>query len=203
MPESSTTVLSLLNWETLQTYIIAIAPTFLYPDHPNFYWPYTCMDIGYGGNCIAIGGSRYTIMLVDCATRFRWIYRLKSLTHSHIIAALKLFHTDAGTIPETFYTDFDPKLINKTTADWIRKADSKIIASAHQDKNGLIECNWNIAVDMTHAFLTNAQMPCNFWFHAMQHTTRICNIFPCKVDGKLTTAFELAYGVKLDYHILF
>ena len=98
------------------------------------------MDIGYG-NCIAIGGSRYTIMLVDHATRFRWIYGLKSLTHSHIIAALELFHSDASMIPETFYTDFDPKLIKGKRADWIRQANSRVIAapSAHQDKMDL----WN------------------------------------------------------------
>ena len=144
-------------------------------------------------------------MLVDHATRFRWIYGLKSLTHSHIIAALELFHSDAGMTPETFYTDFDPKLIKGKMADWIRQANSKVIAapSAHKDKNGLMERNWNIAVDMACAFLTDAQMPRNFWFHAIQHTTRICNIFPCKVDGELTTAFELAYGIKPDYQVLF
>ena len=162
------------------------------------------MDIGYG-DCVAIGGLRYTIMLVDRATRFRWIYGLKSLTHNHIIAALELFRSDAGTIPDTFYTDFDPKLIKGKTADWIRQANSKVIAapSAHQDKNGLVERNWNVAVDMARAFLTDAQMPRNFWFHAIQHATRICNIFPCKVDGELTTAFELAYGIKPDYRVLF
>ena len=117
------------------------------------------MDIGYG-DCIAIGGSRYTIMLVDRATRFRWIYGLKSLTHSHIIAALELFHSNAGTIPKTFYTDFDPKLIKGKMADWIRQANSKVIAapSARQDKNGLVERNWNVAVDMACANLTHAQI---------------------------------------------
>ena len=90
-------------------------------------------------------------------------------------------------------------------ANWIRQANLKVIAapSAHQDKNGLIKCNRNVADDMARAFLTDAQMPQNFWFHAIQHATRICNIFPCKVDGELTTAFELAYRIKPDYQVLF
>ena len=169
---------------------------------PSHFLSAVHMDIGYG-NCVTIGGLRYTIMLVDCATRFRWIYGLKSLTHNHIIAALELFCSKAGMIPETFYTDFDPKLIKGKTADWIRQANSKVIAapSACQDKNGLVEWNWNVEVNMAHTFLTNAQMPWNFWFHAIQHATRICNIFPCKVDGELTTEFELAYRIKLDYQV--
>ena len=108
-------------------------------------------------------------------------------------------------IPETFYTDFDPKLIKGKTTDWIRQANSKVIAapSTRQDKNGLMECSWNVTVNMAHAFLTDAQMPHNFWFHAIQHAMRICNIFPFKVDGELTMAFKLAYGVKPDYCVLF
>jgi hypothetical protein len=101
--------------------------------------------------------------------------------------------------------DFDPKLIKGKTAEWIRKAGSQVIAApnARQDKNGLVEWNWNVVIDMARAFLTDAQMPHSFWFHAVQHATRICNIFLCKVEGELTTAFELAYGVKPDYHVLF
>ena len=111
------------------------------------------MDIGYG-DCVAIGGSRYTLMLVDRATRFRWIYSIKSLTHCNIVSALEMFQIDAGKTPETFYTDFDPKLIKGKTAEWIRKAGSQVITApnARQDKNGLVEWNWNVVVDMARAF---------------------------------------------------
>lgn len=55
------------------------------------------MDIGYG-DCTAIGGFPYTLMLMDRKTRFRWLYGLKTLTHDGIVAALIRFHT--GDIPE-------------------------------------------------------------------------------------------------------
>ena len=86
---------------------------------------------------------------------------MKSLTHDNIITALKTFKLDAGAIPGTFYTDFDPKLIKGKTAEWIRKEESRVYAAppACQDKNGLIKCNWNVAVDMARAYLTDAQMP--------------------------------------------
>jgi hypothetical protein len=130
---------------------------------------------------------------------------MKSLTHDNIITALETFKLDAGAIPETFYTDFDPKLIKGKTAEWIRKEESQVHAAppACQDKNGLVECNWNVAVDMARAYLMDAQMPRTFWFHAIQHATRVCNIFPCKVNGKVTMAHELAYGIKPDYRVLF
>jgi hypothetical protein len=58
--------------------------------------------------------------------------------------------------------------------------------------------------DMARAYLMDAQMPQTFWFHAIQHAMRVCNIFPCKVNGEVTTAHELAYdGVKPDYRVLF
>jgi hypothetical protein len=86
---------------------------------------------------------------------------MKSLTHDNIIAALETFKIDAGAVPETFYTDFDPKLIKGKTAKWICKEESQVHAAppARQDKNGFIERNWNVAVDMARAYLTDAQMP--------------------------------------------
>jgi hypothetical protein len=119
------------------------------------------MDIGYG-DCVAIGGSQYTLMLVNHTTRFCWIlYSMRSLTHDNIITALETFKIGAGTVPETFYTDFDPKLIKGKTAKLIHKEESQVHAAppAHQDKNGLIERNWNVAVDMARAYLTDAKMP--------------------------------------------
>ena len=35
------------------------------------------MDIGYG-DCVAVGGSKYCVLLVDRATRYTWIYGLKN-----------------------------------------------------------------------------------------------------------------------------
>jgi hypothetical protein len=76
------------------------------------------MDIGYG-DCISIGGFQYVILLVDRATRFQWVYGLKSMTQENIITALERFHADAGGLPKKIYMDFDPKLIAGDTKMWL------------------------------------------------------------------------------------
>ena len=52
-------------------------------------------------------GFKYTLLLVDVATRYCWMYGLPSLTSSNIIDAFASFTIDAGGAPKTFHADFD------------------------------------------------------------------------------------------------
>jgi hypothetical protein len=56
---------------------------------------------------------------------------------------------------------------------------------------------------MARAYITDMQMPRAYWFWALRHATQVSNYIPCKVDGELTTPFELVHGVKPDYRVLF
>lgn len=162
------------------------------------------LDIGYG-DCVSIGGFRYTLMLVDRATRERYLYGLRTLDHESIIKALEEFRAEAGGLATVFYTDFDPKLLAGKVQSWLHSQKSRIMAAPpeHQDENGLVERNWYTIVDMARAFITDKQMPRSFWFHALRYATQLSNIFPVRVNGINTTSHELAYGVKPDYRILF
>ena len=62
-------------------------------------------------DCVALGGFRYALLVVDVATRYSWMDGLLSLTSSHIVDALEAFRADAGAMPRKFHTDFDKKLI--------------------------------------------------------------------------------------------
>jgi hypothetical protein len=46
---------------------------------------------------------------------------------------------------------------------------------------------------MAYAYLTEAHMPRDYWFHAIQHTCRMTNQISAKVHGKLTMPFELVH----------
>ena len=102
------------------------------------------MDIGFG-DCISIGGFWYVLILVDRATRFQWIYGLKSMTQVNIIEALSKFQADAGGLPNKIYTDFDPKLLEGDTEKWLlNRIPSKpcTISAAppgQQNENGLVK----------------------------------------------------------------
>ena len=73
------------------------------------------MDIGYGPTT-AIGGIRYSLMLIDKATKLRRMYPLKNMTTS-IPRAIKKFLNDVGTKPRIIRTDFDSKFLGAETRD--------------------------------------------------------------------------------------
>jgi hypothetical protein len=56
---------------------------------------------------------------------------------------------------------------------------------------------------MARAFITDMQMPKNFWYWALHQSIQVMNYIPCTVSGVFTTPHELVYGVKPDLRILF
>ena len=60
------------------------------------------MDIAFG-DCVAVGGYCYALILVDHATRYNWTFGLKTLSSANIVLALCLFRAAAGfwTVPFT------------------------------------------------------------------------------------------------------
>jgi hypothetical protein len=60
-------------------------------DHTKYYYLNAVhMDITFG-DCVAVGGNRYSLILVNHATRYNWTFGLKSLSSKDIISALRLF----------------------------------------------------------------------------------------------------------------
>ena len=96
-------------------------------------------NIGFGP-CTAIGGIKYTLMLVDKSTRFKFVYGLKNLTSS-LLKAFQQFLTDCGTTPTTIRTDFDNKLISGKVKSLLTEKQIKVEASPpyRQHQNGLVE----------------------------------------------------------------
>ena len=76
------------------------------------------MDIVFG-DCVALGGHRYALLLVDVATKYCWVYGILSLSSTSITSALELFKADAGRLPHRFHSDFDRKLIGGNALRWI------------------------------------------------------------------------------------
>ena len=107
------------------------------------------MDIVFG-DCVALGGYRYALILVDVATRYCWIYGMSSLTSNHVISALEAFRADANGVPKKFHSDFDKKLIGGKALKWILNNKSHVITApaGHQSSNGLVECTWRTVVQM-------------------------------------------------------
>jgi hypothetical protein len=77
---------------------------------PRKYLDKVHLDIVFG-DCLALGGFRYALVLVDVATRYCWVFGMQALTSNEIISALNSFTSFVGMVPKTFHSDFDQKLI--------------------------------------------------------------------------------------------
>ncbi|KAL7525881.1 hypothetical protein ACHAXR_001202, partial [Thalassiosira sp. AJA248-18] len=155
------------------------------------------MDIVFG-DCVALGGYRFALLLVDVATRYCWIYGLTSTSSGEIVSALELFRADAGNVPKRFHADFDKKLIGGQALRWIVHNNSNIIAAPRkrQSSNGLAERTWQTIVKMARAYITEKQVGREFWYYAVRHAALMLNQVPGRLNRKLTTPFELVHNQK-------
>ena len=161
------------------------------------------MDIGHGPNT-AIGGIRYTLLLVDKATRFKFVFGLKNLTTS-LLTAIKRFMLLCGTPPKIIRTDFDNKLISGEVEKFLLEEKVRIEASPpyRQHQNGLVERHWQAILAMSRNWLRSSLLPTKYWYFAVKRAVEVSNIMPTKHKKIVTTPFELVYNKKPDYRMLF
>ena len=83
---------------------------------------------------------------------------------------------------------------------WIKTNKSKIITAntGHHSSNGLVELTWRTLIQMARAYITEKQVGCEFWFYAIVHAASMLNQIPGRLGRKLSTPFELVYGIKPD-----
>jgi hypothetical protein len=157
------------------------------------------VDIGFGDG-VALGGTMYALVFADRATRYTWVFGLRSLSPQDIIAAFNQFRSEAGRFAKCFRCDCDEKLFGTTIRAYLQDKDSNIIATpaGRQSSNGLVESHWKVMVHMSRAYLTEKQMPRRFWFHSISHAARMMNMIPGKFHGKLASPFMLVHGEKAD-----
>ena len=117
------------------------------------------MDIVFG-DCVALGGHWYALLIVYVDIRYCWLYVMSSLSSTSINSTLELFKADAGHLPHRFHSDFHIKLIGRNDLRWILSNGSNIIAApaGRQSSNGLVEPTWRTLVQMVRAFITEKQV---------------------------------------------
>jgi hypothetical protein len=157
------------------------------------------MDVAFG-DCVSVGGYRYALILVDCATRYNWAFGLKTLSSKCILSALCLFRAAASSLARCSYCDCDPRLFGQAIRDYFVDNTSKVVAAPtkQQSSNGLVESHWKVMVHMARAYLTKKQMTWAFWFYAIIHAARMMNAIPGKIHGHLASPFLLVHGVGHD-----
>jgi hypothetical protein len=140
-------------------------------------------------------------LFVNPATRYNWVFGLKDLSSGSILFAFCLFWGVVGLYAKCFWYDCNAKLFSTKIHKFLLDNDSNIVpaAAGRQSANGLVESHWKIMVHtISHAYLTEKQMPRSFWFHLVFHLVRMMNAIPGKFGGKLASPFMLAHGVGHD-----
>jgi len=157
------------------------------------------MDIAFG-DCHSVGGFCNALILVDRATWYNWAFGLKTLSSECILSALCLFQAAAGSLAHCFYCDCNAKLFGMAISEYLINNGSKIVSAPEkrQFSNGLVESHWKVMVHMAHAYLTEKQMPCSFWFYAISHSARMMNAIPGKLKVALASPCLLVHGVGHD-----
>lgn len=85
-------------------------------ERPDKFLEVVHCNIGFGDGKSIGNGALYCLTLVDRATRYSWIYPLKSLHHESLKCTFQHWITDCGGCPTRLYTDFDPKRLDGQTA---------------------------------------------------------------------------------------
>ena len=154
-------------------------------------------DILYGSNT-SIKGFRYALFLIDKATRFKFVYGLKSL--QDILPVFKRFCADIGFVPAELRTDFHTKLMGHQMQSFMNHHGSVIssVPAGKQRSNGICKRSWRSLLRMSRSWLVSSLLPTKFWYHALKRAAEVSNYLPLTVNDTLTTPFELVYKTKPD-----
>ena len=143
------------------------------------------------GDCVALWGHRYALLIIDVDKRYCWLYGMSSLSSMSTTLAPERSKADAGLPPHRFYSDFDRKLIGWNALQYILSNGSNIIVApvGRQSSNGLAERTWHTLIQMTIALITEKQVGREFWYLAVRHSAMMLNQVPGQLGLKLTTPF--------------
>jgi hypothetical protein len=116
----------------------------------SYYLDIVHINIAFG-DCVSIGGYKYALVFVGHATRYNWMFGLKSLQHDNILAAFPAFQDEAGSLACQFRCDCDEKLFGSGVWSFLHTNKSLIVSSpaGRQSGNGLVEAHWKIMVHMS------------------------------------------------------
>ena len=171
---------------------------------PNSFGDTVHCDIAYGKRT-ALTGIKYVLLLVDRATRKKFVYGMQNLT-SDVQASMEQFIVDCGNrAPKRLLTDFDSKIMGGATLELLRRRGCSVAAApaARQSQNGLVERAWRTVVRMARAWVNQHLLPTEYWYHAIRRAVEVCNFLPVTANGVLTTPHELTHGTKPDLRNLF
>ncbi|KAE8711850.1 hypothetical protein F3Y22_tig00110271pilonHSYRG00126 [Hibiscus syriacus] len=174
--------------------------------------PFPCSDSVYdkpfelvysdlwGPPHVSSNGFRFYISFVDAATRFTWLYLLRTKDEALIAFNLfqKLIATQFGVSVKALQTDWGGEF--RLLTNELSKAGvvHHVTCPYTSEQNGVVERKHKHLVEMALVLLAQASMPIKYWSYAIQTTAYLVNRLPSKVLLH-KSPFEMLYGKPPDY----
>ena len=150
----------------------------------------------------SIGGSKYAIVFVCEASRFKRTYYAKDLTADELLKKIQNCFNDQfydlGYFPKRLHGDQGRNYLSNIVQDYLATNRVKWTDSTayNHQQNGLAEKTHLDLTNMTNSLINSNQMPKRVWSVAMNYATRVSNLLHHSSINQ--TPFECYYGYKPD-----
>ncbi len=116
---------------------------------PSHFFDVAHMDIAYG-DTVAPGGIKFALVVVDCKIRYNFVFPLTDCKSTTLINTHQKLKVTAGKLPQTLYSDFDPKLLSSKITAWYHSQNGIILAAPLEQhhQNRLVERTWQTLPNM-------------------------------------------------------
>ena len=144
------------------------------------------------------------LFLVDCHTRFDFMYGMNNKSSQEFIRAItKLIAQYGSQVPtgsiNTIYTNADTEFKSQAFRSWSSKLKIRNMYAApeHPHQNGICECHYGTVKEISRKFLVHARFKTHYIYYALYYACLIHNCLPVKSTyvqlGQVTTPWQLFF----------
>lgn len=150
----------------------------------------------------SLGGSFYSLTVIDEATGFSWVRPLEGKTASEttheLLDIIKATELKTGHTLKAIRSDRGGEFVNKQLGEELRKrgATHELTAGYSPESNGMAERTNRTLMEHARSMLHWAKCPKSFWAEALEAACYLRNLAP--TAGRPVTPYEMMFGVRPD-----
>jgi transposase InsO family protein len=147
--------------------------------------------------------------VVDAFSRYVWIYGFSNKFIKAVIQALKDYELEHSSPNKYCYVNIEKIQADHGSQFMSAKFNKHcqnsginlvLVAPKKKYQNHIAKCTWQTVSTMACMLLTHARLPDTFWYHVLQFSTYIVNVFPekglVKEEEMASTPYKLITSQK-------
>ncbi|KAK2075411.1 hypothetical protein P8C59_009540 [Phyllachora maydis] len=160
-----------------------------------------CSSYSIEGDTVKIRPRPYNrnpivLLLVDCKSRYRWVFNLPNKSGPIVANAIKVFfrgpRNGFGRYPTKFHFDGGTEITDLLTI-WLAKRGIKFSTSAPyiHEQNGLVERSVRVILDCVRCTILSSALPQYLWCFILEAVVELVN--STAITNKETTPFQALF----------